>query len=82
MQHHIQAIEEYHIFTKKLLLTTGCAVLLSSGISSFLQGALASFAPFFPSWAFPLAQVAAASAGLWWLTKNGDKKAKPSHSSR
>jgi hypothetical protein len=74
MQHHVETINEYHIFTKKLLLTTGCAVLLSSGISAFMQGALASFAPLFPAWIFPLVQIAAASVGLWWITKNGKKK--------
>ena len=69
-----QHLNDYKDFTRKLIPATACTVLLSSGISSFLQGAITSFAPLFPAWAFPLVQVLAASAGLWWVAKNGKKE--------
>jgi len=67
-------INDYRDFSHKLILTTCFTVLLSAGISSFLLGVVGSFAPLFPSWAFSLGQVIAASAGLWWMTKNGEQK--------
>jgi len=74
MQQHVKTISEYQTFSQKLLLTTACTVILSGGISAFVQGAVANFAPLFPAWAFPLVQMLGASLGLWWLTKNGKKK--------
>jgi hypothetical protein len=72
MQHETQTkLRDYRQFTNKLVLTTACTVLLSSAVSSFVQTTAATFAPLFPSWWFSLIEIVIASAGLWWLTKNG-----------
>ena len=67
-------IGDFHSFTTKLLLTSACAVILSGGINSFLQGLVATFAPLFPGWIFSLIQILGASLCLWWINRNGQKE--------
>ena len=67
-------VDEYHNFTKKLLLTTACTVLLSSAVSSFMQSIIATFAPLVPTWLFSLVEIIIASLGLWVINKNGSDK--------
>lgn len=72
-QSKITLLKDYPNFTKKLVLTTACTVLLSSAVASFVQSAAGTIAPLFPTWQLALVQIGIASAGLWWLTKNGKR---------
>ena len=67
-------LDHYQKFTRKLVLTTACTVLLSSAVSGLIQGLVSIAAPYFPTWPFSMLQIIAASLGLWWLTKNGKRK--------
>ena len=73
--HHVKKkIEDYQVFSRKLILTTACTVLLSSAVSSFVQSAVGIFAPLVPAWSFSLLEMVLACFGLWWVNRNGKKK--------
>jgi hypothetical protein len=74
VEQHIKTIDEYQNFSRKLILSTAFGVLLSSGISALVNGYVAQLAPQLPGWPLPLLEIAGASFGLWWLTKNGKQK--------
>lgn len=76
MQHHVKAINEYQLYSRRLILTTACTVLLSSAVGMLVQSAVGMVAFPIPSWAFALLQMALACLGLWWVNRNG-KHPKP-----
>jgi len=70
MQQHIQTISEYQKFSRKIILTSACSVLLASSVGMFMQSAVSMFALPLPGWVFALLEMALACLGLWWTNRN------------
>lgn len=67
-------MDSYHSFSRKLILTTACTVLLSSAIGDLIKNSVGYFTLPLPGWLFSLVQIALACFGLWWVNRNGVKR--------
>lgn len=65
---------EFNRYTGQLVLTMGCTAVVWQAAVGLVGIIINHFAPGAPTWPIYLFELVGASAGLYFLTKNGKKK--------
>ena len=65
-------IQDYHRFSFKLAMTTGCTIVLTQSLGQLIQTLLIpAVAQYAPGWALILIEAVGASIGLYWINRKG-----------
>jgi len=69
-----EQLQDFHEYSSTLILTNFFSVMLFVSISSLLPGITAQLLPGLQGWQMASSEIVLASAGLWWVSRNGKKR--------